>query len=318
MPRKPKTPQIRTTVLLETDEDIDRYIERNQLNNARIEAEQKRNADRATAARQTLASTDRGRRRLAEVDAIRAEGACPPASPLGAAISAAEREAEALCEKYLVEGVQGAGAAAMLTGSPADRAFHLTLPFLMDLQKLAKDARYALAAHHMTGREGQAPTGVTINDNNRNLLASVVCYATSRPGVRWVLDDATTFDQVAAELAEDVHCDLADMPFSRKLQQYKTIGKFDCVGEMAEQVARHRSQTDFYENELKIMAHRYRDSLKRPDSLFVGNLFPVAFGNEIVFLKMCIGHWLAMASKYEIQIRECDAEEPWEGPGNWW
>jgi hypothetical protein len=106
----------------------------------------------------------------------------------GRACQAAER----CCERYLVD----ASAASCPSVS-----FHLTVPMLAELQKLAYEVQHACVRPFMTRAEGEPPTGITVDEDDAGLLTSVICYATSRPGVRWVLGETVGFDDVTATLA---------------------------------------------------------------------------------------------------------------------
>jgi hypothetical protein len=298
-----QTEPISPILRIETQAELDRIAEGNQRRRAENERQQARRTARADAARRALAETPYGATALAAVEAIRAGNADPETRALGDAMADAAHTAEALCERFLVDAINS-----------WPLALHLTLPFAAELQKLAKDARYALMAAHMVDSQGQRPTGVTINDDGHNLLTSVICYATSRSGVRWVLGDSVSFGDVAETLAADCHCDLNTEPFRKKLQSFKVIGRLDCFEDMAEQVENHSERLAYYES----FDPQYRGSLTVPESLVVGQLFPVAFENEIVFLKLCAGHAFALASKYQIEIRGCAIEDSWEGIGNYW
>jgi hypothetical protein len=72
---------------------------------------------------------------------------------------------------------------------------------LAELQKLAYEVQHACVRPFMTRAEGEPPTGITVDEDDAGLLTSVICYATSRPGVRWVLGETVGFDDVTAALA---------------------------------------------------------------------------------------------------------------------
>ena len=225
---------------------------------------------------------------------------------LAAVMAHAERSAEATAENYLLD-----------AGS-LSAALHHTLPFVGEVQKLAKDARYKLMTGHMVGCNGDKPVATTINGKAKNLLTHVVVYPTSRPGVRYVLDGAVDFTHVVDDVKADVHCDVAVEPFAGSLQQYKFVGKADCISDMAEDAATQRTRVDYWENELKVVAPQYRERVRRPQPVAVGNLIPVAFGSDIVLLKLCAEHVLALLTKYGIRADACGVEEPWESTANYW
>lgn len=301
----PEAP-IRDRFRLETPEDINRYNELNRRQIARNDADARTRADLAAVARQELSSLPRGATALAAVEAIRANQPDAATVALAKQIDDAERAAESHCERLLVD------------GDKRYEALHLAVPFLQELQKLAKDSRYCLASLHMVGADGEKPNTTTINPDSGHLLTSVVVHATSRPGVRWVLGPSKSFADVVKELWADVHCDFSEPPYARKLLPHKSIGKTDCIVELAEDAACQRSLHDSYEREMRVVDSRYRHKLSRPAPLSVGLLFPVAFSNEIVVLKFCAGHALALFAKYGIQTDQCDIEEPWESVGNYW
>jgi hypothetical protein len=101
------------------------------------------------------------------------------------------------------------------------------------------------------------------------------------------------------ELNGDVHCDAADEPFLRTLASFypKKMTR-DCVGLMAEHAATQRGKTS--------------------NRIDVGQLFPVAFGFEIVVLKLCHAHADSLVKKYRKPVRDNGLEEAFEGVGNYW
>lgn len=310
-----KIEPIATTIRFETQADLDRLAEFYRRSRDRIDAQAKRNADRAEAAMRELAAKPYGARALAAIEAIR--NGNPDAETIKGTerMTAAERAAEGFCERFLVESD---------TATARSTALHLTVPFLGELQKLAKDALYDVVSWFEVDAEGHKPQGFTHHDGDVDLLASVIVYSTSRPGERWVIEPPTgckacvpplTFDYVAELLAADVHCDLNIDPYRKKLEPFKVGGRLDCFEDMAEQVESHSKRLAYYES----FDPALRGNLTRPEPLAVGQLFPVAFGNQVVFLKLCHGHAMALASKYQIEVRgQCGIEEPWESVGNHW
>jgi hypothetical protein len=114
------------------------------------------------------------------------------------------------------------------------------------------------------------------------------------------------FERITDLLRFDAHCDFAEPPFSTNLEKYGIVsGGTDCVKQMQEHSELHQRCV--------------RDGIIRPDPDFhVGELVPVAFGNQTVFLKFCVGHLFAFYGKYQIDGSECEIFEPWESIGNQW
>jgi hypothetical protein len=286
---------------LTTDQEIDRHnTKRNQRQQANEHAaRQAKNG--ADAARQKLAPEV-----IAKYSALTPHGA-PDTETLALieAMERTERFAAATAEHHV-----------LATGGLLE-ALHHCLPFSQELQKMALDARRRMAAAHMVGPEGQAPTGTTLNGEGKNLLESVVVYSTSRPTVRWVLGDSVTFQAVVGQIRADTHCEGSDEPFRTSLAPY-LAGRPDCIAVMAEHAALQRKVCAYRVSELEIVAPPWRDQLKTPDPVSVGLLLPVAFGSDIVVVKLCVDHVVALASKYGIQLSHCGIEEPWESTGNYW
>lgn len=294
---------------LETPEDIERHNERNHHQIAANAAADRRRRQRAAVARQRLSATQRGQRLIATTEAIRTGTPDAETVNLAQQIADMERAAEKLCEEFLLDATQA---------WPALAGLHMTLPFSQELQRIAVEARNRLAGAYTVNVKGGMPQAITINPDERNPLNSVVVYSTSRPAMRWVLGRSDTFADLVTELKTDVHCDFAAEPYARKLLPHKSVGKPDCIGELAEDAARWRSLHNYWEQQLKSVSPDHRGSLARPGPLSVGVLFPIAFSDEIVVLKFCHGHALAFLAKYGIQPRECGIEEPWESVGNYW
>ncbi|SER81666.1 hypothetical protein SAMN04488583_6371 [Mycobacterium sp. 88mf] len=279
------------------------------LNSARravIDAGQRHRADLADVARAKLAAMPGGAEALARVEAIRAGNPPGGARELADAMGAAEHVAEKLAEHH------------NLSVGGVIEGLHHALPFSQEFQKIALDARNMLVANHMTGTNGEPSSGETVNPDAVNPLAAVGVYATSRSGTRWILGGNNTFDAVMAELRADVHCELASGIHAQKLTTHRLTCGRDCIGSMAESAATQRNLHEYYESELKTVAPEYRDSLDRPTPINVGLLFPVAFGSDVVILKFCVEHAVALVDKYQIQVRECGIQESWESTGNYW
>lgn len=316
-----KTESIATTIRFETHADLDRYNAAYRRDRQRIDTEAKRRTERADAARRELAEKSYGARALAAVEAIRNDN--PDAQTIRQArrMEAAERAAESFCERFLVESD---------TATARSAALHLTVPFLAELQKVAKDALHDVVSWFEVDAEGHKPQGYTHHDGDVDLLTSVIVYATSRPGERWAVEPPTgcktcvpqlSFDYVAETLAADCHCDLSVDPYAKKLEPFKTIGPLDCFDDMREEIENRRKLHGYAlaELDMNLSRERRREVEKRlSEPASTGQLFPVAFGNQVVFLKLCAGHAFALASKYQIQVRECAIEEAWEGVGNHW
>ncbi|AQT79199.1 hypothetical protein B1R94_07840 [Mycolicibacterium litorale] len=304
-----QTPPIVDRFQLESAADIDRYNERNRHQVAANDTADSERRDQATTARQALAATSAGAAMLARLDAIRAGSPDAETAELAELIAHAERSAEATAEAYNLDAARK---------WPALAGLAMNTPFLMELQKVAADTRYRLAALHTVNAQGEKPTAETVNPVNGELLTSVTVYSASRPHTRFVLGPSQTFVSTTAQLAEDVHCDFAEHPYLSALAQHKTRGKPDCVAELAEHVAIQRTQHENFAKNMRDYPPASRDRLTRPDPISVGAMLAVAFSNDIVVLKFCTGHALALLDKYGIDPARCGIEEPWEGIGNYW
>lgn len=290
---------------LESDRDVDAYNERNRRQIAANDAAARHRADKAAAARQRLAQTAKGREAIVRTEAIRS--GIPDAQTIAIVegITEAERHAAALAETYLT------------TAGGVTEALHHCLPFVAEMQKLAADARYRLAGLHTMSPQGEASAATTVNGAGKNLLTHVAVYATSRPAVRWVLDESLTFNDVVADIRADTHCDCSAAPFAKSLAPY-LAGNPDCIADMAEDAANQRTRNDYWAAELNSVAPQHRDKCKRPQPVSVGLQFPVSFGSDVVVMKLCHGHVFALAEKYGIALRDCGIEEPWESVGTYW
>ena len=291
MAKKTQNPVIAITLRIETQADLDRIAEGNRLRKAQVDRDVASTRARGSVARERILELPNGAAKLAAIDNIRAGTPDKKVRDLGDQMDKAVQSATMECEKYMLNNAQCLGT-----------AMHLSTPFLAELQKLATEALTGCVKPFVVDSWGDEPQGKTINYDDKNLLTSVIVYTTSRPGVRWVIGASEDFDDVAFKLRTDVHCDLVVEPYAKKLEMYRFMGGRDCLADMRKQLEDERDS----------------DGPRCCSLPSVGFLFPIAFGNEIVFLKFCYNHAFAMIEKYKIQIREAGVQEPWEGVGNWW
>lgn len=290
---------------LESERDIETHRERNRRQIAANDTAARHRADRAAVARQKLAQTPHGADAIARTEAVRSGNPDAQTLALIEAMERAERMAAATAEGYLTN------------AGGVTEALHHCLPFAAEMQKLAADARYRMAGLHIVNAQGQVRAATTVNGDGKNLLTHVTVYPTSRPSVRWMLDESVGLNDVVAEIRSDTHCDCSAPPFAKTLAPY-LAGKADCIADMAEDAANQRTRNDYWVNELNSVAPQHRDKCKRPQPVSVGLLFPVAFGSDVLVMKLCHGHAFALAEKYGIQLRDCGIEEPWESVGTYW
>jgi hypothetical protein len=202
----------------------------------------------------------------------------------------AQRAAETYAEKYCT------------VGHPGLRAMHLTISASKEAQKLAVDALHACAEWFSHRSDGGGPLGDTHHPDDLDPTTAPVAYATSRLGERWIIGNTITFDDVARLLKTDARCDLSLPPFSTNLERFRMNPGKDCLAELV-------WLSDCYQRSLE---------MKATPTFNIGHLFPVAFDNQIVFLKLCSDHLYSFYRKYEIDQNECRIEEQWEQRGNYW
>ncbi|HTX96333.1 MAG TPA: hypothetical protein VME67_16605 [Mycobacterium sp.] len=191
--------------------------------------------------------------------------------------------------------------------NPLLRPLHMTIAASREAQKVAHDALHRLASWFTSEPDGAGPLGETHAYYDLDPATAVTVYATSRPGERWLLDlPYDDFERITDLLRFDGHCDFADPSFATNLDKYRLGSRgTDCVKQMKEHSELHQ--------------RCLRDRIIRPDPDFhVGEFVPVAFGNQMIFLKFCVGHLYAFYRKYQIVPDECEIFGPWETIGNQW
>lgn len=209
-------------------------------------------------------------------------------------MTAADYEAEAFCEQYNCR------------HNSFTQGLYLTTGAIKETQKLAQDTLHNLAAHFASGPDGvPPPLGITHNADGVEPLTGVVAYATSRPGQRWAIGPSCGLADVAEHLADDARCDLAAEPFAKNLERYRFNPGEDCIAKMAELADCKRQVVE-------------QNLSSIPPDWKIGELFPVALGNHVVFLKICGEHIAALYKKYEVDFKACEIVNPWEGLGNHW
>jgi hypothetical protein len=171
-----------------------------------------------------------------------------------------------------------------------------------EAQKVAETALRDCAGWFTQEPDGAGPLGTTHNADFLDPATAPVVYASSRIRERWVIGPSQSFGDVARLLATDARCDLSVVPFSTNLERYRFDAGRDCVAQLAE----------FERAYFKCL------EMQMEPTWVVGELFPVAFGSQVVFLKFCSGHLSAFCRKYEIDFNECQILEPWENEGNHW
>jgi hypothetical protein len=200
-----------------------------------------------------------------------------------------QRACEEFCERFCC------------IDNPGLKALHMTIAASQEAQKLAQDALHSCASFFQSDENGTT-LGITHNIDDLDPALYPVVYSTSQPGHRWIIGPGQEFDEVVVRLETDAHCDFSVLPFATNLEKYRFDRGKDCVAQLTE-------MREGYFNTLK---------MKMQPTWRIGELFPVSFGNQIVFLKFCTNHLYAFYRKYQINQNECEIIEPWENEGNHW